>query len=129
MSRPTAFLYVRLPNWHSAERFTAASMPRARLSVAGTPRCGSSSRPPAGGDLPRGSTASGGCRWPIGPRWNGPSPLVISRAIGRGSIAVTCDVYGHVLPHHDDELADTLDAIHAAAPSTRGATVRAIHVP
>jgi integrase len=59
---------------------------------------------------------------------SGATPLVISRAIGHGSIAVTYDVYGHVLPHHDDELADALDAIHAAAPATRLASVRGIPV-
>lgn len=45
----------------------------------------------------------------------GASPLVISRTIGHGSISVTYDVYGHILPDHADDLADGLDAIHAAA--------------
>lgn len=42
----------------------------------------------------------------------GASPLVISRVIGHGSISVTYDTYGHILPDHADDLADGLDAIH-----------------
>ena len=57
----------------------------------------------------------------------GASPLVISRAIGHGSIAVTYDVYGHVLPDHADDIADALDAMHAKAAERRPATVRAIN--
>jgi integrase len=60
---------------------------------------------------------------------SGATPLVISRAIGHGSIAVTYDVYGHVLPHHDDELADALDAIHAAASPSRAAVVSPLGTP
>jgi len=43
----------------------------------------------------------------------GVEPLVISRALGHGSISVTYDVYGHVLPGTEDALGDAMDRVYA----------------
>jgi integrase len=41
----------------------------------------------------------------------GIEPLVISRALGHGSISVTYDVYGHILPSQEDALGEAMDRL------------------
>jgi integrase len=56
----------------------------------------------------------------------GIEPLVISRALGHGSISVTYDVYGHILPSQEDALGDAMDRVFAGADPRDGAEVRAM---
>lgn len=44
-------------------------------------------------------------------------PKVIQNRLGHSSITVTLDTYGHLLPSLDEEVADSLEAIHLAASS------------
>jgi hypothetical protein len=44
-------------------------------------------------------------------------PKVIQSRLGHGSIRVTLDTYGHLLPSLDEDVADGLEAVHLAATS------------
>ena len=56
----------------------------------------------------------------------GVEPLVISRVLGHGSISITYDVYGHVLPSLEDQLGDAMDRVYADAVAQPDAIVRAM---
>jgi integrase len=56
----------------------------------------------------------------------GVEPLVISRVLGHGSISITYDVYGHVLPSLEEKMTDALDEVYAVASEPVDAPVRAI---
>jgi integrase len=57
---------------------------------------------------------------------SGIEPLVISRALGHGSISITYDVYGHILPTAEDALGDAMDEMYRTASTRDGGVVRAM---
>jgi integrase len=56
----------------------------------------------------------------------GIEPLVISRALGHGSISVTYDVYGHILPSAEDALGDAMDEVFRGSVTRDGGLARAM---